>query len=198
MKAHRRVDAADFPWFRVWLVTRQPCFSPRINPVRDFWFPVQTEQRRRWPQARIHKTREVLRFVSFAPHSLPTGGRCAQGISARASPKLFSKTCIFKGLAALLGTSRTKTRNERIHSLQASQIELAEPFKYSNTLHTSSTLVCCIPWIIASDNSIRSSVLRLDLVEGILPADSGVRKTAQLAEKIRSLYTGKLPERIHY
>src|ERR1700687_2155706 len=34
---------------------RQPCFSPRINPVRDFWFPVQTEQRRRWHEAQIQK-----------------------------------------------------------------------------------------------------------------------------------------------
>ncbi|MFI5110010.1 MAG: hypothetical protein ACHP78_14380, partial [Terriglobales bacterium] len=33
---------------------------------------------------------------------------------------------------------------------------------------------------------------------GISPAGSDARKTAQLAKKIRSLYTGKLPERIHY
>jgi hypothetical protein len=56
------------------------------------------------------------------------------------------KTCIFAAQLLLFEDFRTrKTRSERIHSLQASQNELAEPFKYSNSLHTSSTMVCCIP-----------------------------------------------------
>lgn len=87
----------------------------------------------------------MLRFVRLAPHSLPTGGRCAQGVSARASSKPFRRR-VSLGLSHSFGNFRAqKTRGERIHTLQASQNELAEPFKYSNTVRTSSTFVCCIP-----------------------------------------------------
>jgi len=69
----------------------------------------------------------------------------------------FSEDVYLCGSTALLGNFRApKTRSERIHSLQPSQNELAEPFKYSNTLHTSSTIVCCIPHMTANDHGKRS------------------------------------------
>jgi hypothetical protein len=89
---------------------RPPCFSPQANPARDFRFPVQTDQRRRWRQA---QNREVLRFVSLAPHSLPTGGRCAQGISARASLATSNRKFqrrISYGSTALFGNFRAGPR----------------------------------------------------------------------------------------
>ena len=54
----------------------------------DFDFPFRTKSRRRWHQARAF--RELLRFVSTAPHSLSTGERCAQDVSARAPPVCLS------------------------------------------------------------------------------------------------------------
>lgn len=59
-----------------------------------------------------------------------------------------------------------KTRSERIHSLQASQNQLAEPFKYSNTRHTSSTIVCCIPRMTASNERKRAPWTGAEIVSG--------------------------------
>jgi hypothetical protein len=137
---------SDFPWLRVWLTMCQPCFSPRTESgERFFGFPFSLNsddggsKPNNW---------EALRFVSFALHSLPTGGRCAQDISARHLQNCLSEDVHPYGSTALFGDFRAqKPRSEGIHSLQVSQNELAEPYKYSNTLRTSSTTVCCIPFM---------------------------------------------------
>ena len=45
-----------------------------------FGFPVQTDT---YDGGSKPEIRELLRFVSTVPHSLPKGGRCAQDVSAR-------------------------------------------------------------------------------------------------------------------
>jgi len=72
-------------------------------------------------------------------------GHFSEGIFETASEDLY-----LYGLAAL-GNFR-KNYSERTHSVQASQNQLAEPFKYSNSLRTSSTIVCCIPLWTADEN----------------------------------------------
>jgi len=60
----------------------QPCFSPRTNAKRDFRFPVQTDQRRRWHQAQVQKLGRCSVSSALPRIAFQTGGRCAQGISA--------------------------------------------------------------------------------------------------------------------
>jgi hypothetical protein len=100
------------------------------------------------------------------------------------------------GSAALFGAFRArKTRSERIHSLQASQNELAEPYKYSNTTHTSSTIVCGIPWDEATarvtlpncDFQLRCAGRDLKLTRGRLPK----KLAASTLENFQSEYTNR-------
>jgi hypothetical protein len=54
---------------------------------------------------------------------------------------------VFQELScAFLGFPHACARSRKDHTLQTSQNELAEPYKYSNSIHTSSTVVWRIPW----------------------------------------------------
>ncbi len=100
------------------------------------------------------------------------------------------KTCILRLNCSLWQLSRGTMRNEPIQSLQASQNELAEPFKYSNTLCPSSTIVYCIPSMRASEEraslwaraAMSASGSRIMPPLGISPAGSDARKTALRAQ----------------
>ena len=77
-------------------------------------------------------------------------GHFSEGIFGNFKPEI-PKTYILRLNRSLWQLSRGTTRNEPIQSLQASQNELAEPFKYSNTLCPSSTIVYGMPSIRASE-----------------------------------------------
>ncbi len=122
-------------------------FPAAHNAGERFRYPVQTKRRRRWHQARTLPVRELLRFVSTAPHSLSTGERCAQGVSARATPvvRSFPETFVAKAQLPCSGPFHTRTSVRiRNHRVQVSQTLLAEPYKYSNSRDTSSMAVYCI------------------------------------------------------
>jgi hypothetical protein len=139
------------PWLRVWLAIHQPCFSPRTNPVRDFRFRLISDDGGARPES---KKRGRCSVSSASPHIAFQQAEGARRAFQRGHPRNCSEDVYLYGLAAFFGVFRAhKTRSERIHSLQASQNELAEPFKYSNTLHPSSTIVCCIPLMTASETS---------------------------------------------
>jgi len=105
-------DAAlTFPWLRVWLAIYQPCFSPHTNPVKDYRFPVQTDQQRRWRHARI---REALRFVRFAPHSHPTGGS-TRGAFQRGHLQNCAEDVYLYGLAAAFRAFRSTKNAQRMN-----------------------------------------------------------------------------------
>jgi hypothetical protein len=88
---------------------------------------------------------------SALPHIASQQAEGARRAFQRGHLQNYSEDVYLAAQLLLFEDFRTrKTRSERIHSLQASQNELAEPFKYSNSLHTSSTMVCCIPKMRAS------------------------------------------------
>jgi hypothetical protein len=96
----------------------------RHKPGEKFRYPVQTKRRRRWPQARTIPVRELLRFVSFVLHSLSTGERCAQDVSARAAPavRCFPETFVAKAQLPSSVSSHTRTSVRRKnHRVQVSQ-----------------------------------------------------------------------------
>ena len=135
--------------FRGWMADAPTMFPAAHNAGERFRYPVQTKRRRRWHQARTLPVRELLRFVSTAPHSLSTGERCAQGVSARATPvvRSFPETFVAKAQLPCSGSFHTRTSAWiRNHRVQVSQTLLAEPYKYSNSRDTSSMAVCCIRW----------------------------------------------------
>jgi len=91
-RARRHTDAAlILPWLRVWLAICQPFFSLCTKPARDFRFPVQTDQRRRWRQARIQLPGRCSVSSALLRIAFQTGGRCAQSISARHLRNLFRR-----------------------------------------------------------------------------------------------------------
>ena len=92
-------------------------------PARDLGFPFRltlptvAPGLNSWGQ-------ELLRFVSTARHSLPTGERCSQGVSARVSPDRckFPATFTAKAQLHLSGSFHTRTSAaERNHRSQVSQ-----------------------------------------------------------------------------
>jgi hypothetical protein len=121
---------------------------------RFFGFPFQTDRRRRWLQA---QQSGGTPFRQLCPTYPSNRRKVRAGHFSEASPELISGDVHPYGSTALFGDFRAqKTRSEGIHSLQVSQNELAEPFKYSNTVYTSSTTVCCIPFMTADAVANRS------------------------------------------
>jgi hypothetical protein len=122
---------------------RQPCFSRRTAPARDFGFPVRLTPATVAPGLNS-SVQELLRFVSTAPHSLPTGERCSQGVSARASPDRckFPGTCTAKAQLHFPGSIHTRTSAaDKQPPLTGKPDLLAELYKYSNSRRTSSMAV---------------------------------------------------------
>jgi len=63
------------------------------------------------------------------------------GHFSEASSELFSKDVYLCGCSLREDLGAAKQAPKQSTTIQASQNELAEPFKYSNSLHTSSTVV---------------------------------------------------------
>jgi hypothetical protein len=148
------MDAAlTLPWLRVWLAIPPTIFlTARKVQQEIFGFPFRLISCD--GGARPESKSGRCSVSSALPHIAFQKAEGARRTFQRGHLQITPKTCIFAAQLLFFGDFRTrKTRSERIHSLQASQNELAEPFKYSNSLHTSSTMVCCIPNMRASNLS---------------------------------------------
>jgi hypothetical protein len=97
--------------------------SRRTTPTRDFGFPFRLTLPTVAPGLNS-RVQELLRFVSTARHSLSTGERCSQGVSARVSPERckFPATCTAKAQLHFSGSFHTRTSAaDRNHRSQVSQ-----------------------------------------------------------------------------
>jgi hypothetical protein len=114
-------------------------------PLGDFGFPFRTKSRRRWHQARSSGSCSVSSAPSGIAFQRVKGDR--RTFSARAPLLVFQRRRLLLKLSCIFRVFTRAIRATRItHCLQVSQTLLAEPYKYSKCLHTSSMAVGCIRW----------------------------------------------------
>jgi hypothetical protein len=140
-----RAPLLHFPDFRGWRALRAGHTS---RHYRNGKFSIQTYADDGGAKpGLIPQFPEMLRFVSIASHSIPLAFNRAEGVAKRFSEgvsgaRSAARKRMFQELScAFLGFPHAYARSRKDHALQTSQNELAEPYKYSNTIHTSSTAV---------------------------------------------------------
>ncbi len=132
------------------------------------------------------RNREALRFVSLALHSLPNGAEGTRRAFQRGISGNLSRRWLSLRLSCFPGgpTRKRHTYGAGLHQVQTSQDGLAEPYKYSKSVHRSSTIAFVIGPIRFLSQSASSRGLAFS------PAGRGIWREVFETDPLPSLSIG--------